>query len=129
MGEPKITEGTVREYLLRRITDEATLEAVEELMFTDDQFCNQVALAADGLINDYVLGKLSAADSARFEETLTTDQEWRRQTSFTQEIRKRALAEDAALMPEASMRAARTQSCSLAKRFNALPNSRTIPSS
>lgn len=97
MGEPKISEVMVREYLLRRITDEATLEAIEELMFTDDQFCNQVALAEDGLINDYVLGKLNAADSASFEETLTTDQERRRQTSFTQEIRKRALAADAAL--------------------------------
>ncbi len=97
MEGPRITEETVREYLLRRITDEATLEAVEELMFTDDQFCNQVALAEDGLINDYVLGKLSAADSASFEETLTTDQERRRQTTFTQEIRKRALAADAAV--------------------------------
>lgn len=97
MGELRISEEMVREYLLRRITDEATLEAIEELMFTNDQFCNQIALAEDGLINDYVLGKLSAEDSASFEQTLTTDQERRRQTSFTQEIRKRALAADAAV--------------------------------
>lgn len=97
MDEPKISEETVREYLLRRITDEATLEAVEELMFTDDQFCNQVALAEDDLINDYVRGKLNAVDSASFEKTLTTDEERRRQTSFTKEIRKRALAADAAV--------------------------------
>src|ERR1044072_9118023 len=96
MGEPIKSKGTVRDYLLRRITDEATLEAIEERMFTDAQFCDEVALAEDGLINDYVRGKLSVADSESFAETLKTDPERRRQTSFTQEIRNRALAAGAA---------------------------------
>lgn len=100
MGEPITSERTVREYLLRRITDEATLEAIEERMFSDEQFCDQVALAEDGLINDYVLGKLSAADSESFEETLKTDQERRQKTLFTREIRKRALAVNASRKEE-----------------------------
>lgn len=97
MNEPLRNERTVREYLLRRIADEATLEAIEELMFTDDEFCNQVALAEDGLINDYVRGKLNTADSERFEETLKTDQDRQLRTQLTQQIRKRAIAESFAL--------------------------------
>ena len=97
MNEPLRNERTVREYLLRRIADEATLDAIEELVFTDDEFCNQVALAEDGLINDYVRGKLNAADSERFEETLKTDQDRHLRTQLTREIRKRAIAESPAL--------------------------------
>lgn len=65
-------------------------------MFTDDEFSNQIALAEDGLIDDYVRGKLNAADSKRFEETLKTDEDRQLRTQLTQEIRKRALAESPA---------------------------------
>lgn len=100
MNEPITSERTVREYLLRRIEDEATLEAIEELMFTDNEFCNQVALAEDGLINDYVRGKLNAADAESFEETLKTDPERCLNLQLTREIQKRAVARDAGPEPE-----------------------------
>ena len=90
------SEKAIREYLLRRVSDEETLEAIEELMFTDDEFCNQVGLAEDGLIYDYVRGRLNAADSQSFVETLKTDPDRLLKTQLTEEIRKRALARNAA---------------------------------
>ena len=56
MGKSFKSAETVREYLLGRVSDEATLEDLEELLFTDEEFCSQVALAEDELVNDYVLG-------------------------------------------------------------------------
>lgn len=94
------SEKTVREYLLHRVSDEVTLEAIEELMFTDDEFCTQVALAEDGLINDYVRGQLNAEDSMSFQETLRTDPERLLKLQLTQELRNRALARDVTLTPE-----------------------------
>lgn len=77
MGESLKSERTVREYLLGRVSDEATLEELEELMFTDDEFSTQVALAEDGLVNDYVLGDLDEADAASFLKTLANNPERR----------------------------------------------------
>lgn len=102
MHESVPGEETVREYLLRRIDDESTLEAIEELMFTDNEFCNQVALAEDGLINDYVRGKLNAADARSFAETLKTDPERRLKTKLTEEIRRTALQRDVSLKTHGS---------------------------
>src|SRR4026209_735394 len=90
------SEKAIREYLLRRVSDEETLEAIEELIFTDDEFCNQVGLAEDGLVYDYVRGRLNAADSQSFEETLKTDPDRLLKTQLTEEIRKRALARNTA---------------------------------
>ena len=96
MNEVVRNEKTLRDYLLGRVADEATLEAIEELMFTDDEFCTQVALAEDGLINDYVRGKLNAADAESFKETLKTDPERMLKLKLTEELRERARARDTA---------------------------------
>jgi anti-sigma factor RsiW len=96
MDESIKSEKAVREYLLRRVSDEETLEAIEELMFTDDEFGNQVALAEDGLIDEYVRGQLNAADSESFEETLETDPDRLLKVQVTRGVREKALARDAA---------------------------------
>jgi tetratricopeptide (TPR) repeat protein len=91
MGELSKDEGTIREYLLGRVSDEATLEGLEELLFTDEEFCSQVALAEDGIINDYVLGYLDEADADSFRATLADNSERRFKLQLTQELRKKAL--------------------------------------
>lgn len=92
MSELPNNEKTVREYLLGRVSDEATLEGLEELLFTDEEFCSQVALAEDGLINDYVLGYLNEADAASFRATLAGNPERRFKLELTQVLREKALA-------------------------------------
>src|SRR5215213_5920083 len=92
MGESFKSEKTVREYLLGRVSDETTLEGLEELLFTDEEFCSQVELAEDGLINDYVLGHLDEADAASFSATLEGNPERRFKLELTQALREKALA-------------------------------------
>jgi Tfp pilus assembly protein PilF len=95
MGESPKSEKAVREYLLGRVSDETTLEGIEELLFTDEEFCSQVALAEDGIINDYVLGRLDEEDAASFRATLDSNPERRFKLELTQALRERALARDA----------------------------------
>jgi CHAT domain-containing protein len=92
MGESFKSDETIREYLLGRVSDETTLEGLEELLFTDEEFCSQVALAEDGIINDYVLGHLDEKDAASFRATLAVNPERRFKLELTQALREKALA-------------------------------------
>lgn len=92
MGEFPPSEETVREYLLGRVSDETTLAGLEELLFTDEEFCSLVALAEDGLINDYVLRRLSDPDAESFSASLAGNSERRFKLKLTQALREKALA-------------------------------------
>jgi CHAT domain-containing protein/cytochrome c-type biogenesis protein CcmH/NrfG len=94
MGESLPDEETVREYLLGRVSDETTLEGLEDLLFTDEEFCSRVALAEDNLINDYVLGRLNKADAESFQATLAGNPDRRFKLELTQGLRERALARE-----------------------------------
>jgi CHAT domain-containing protein len=88
------SEKTIRDYLLGKVSDEATLEQIEELMFTDDEFCSLVEIAEDGLINDYVRGRLEESDAESFRATLAVDPERRLQVELTAALREKALSMD-----------------------------------
>jgi CHAT domain-containing protein/TolA-binding protein len=92
MGSSLKNEELVREYLLGRVSDETTLEGIEALLFTDGEFCSQVELMEDGIINDYVLGRLNEADTASFRATLPGDPERRARLELTEAVREKALA-------------------------------------
>jgi CHAT domain-containing protein/Tfp pilus assembly protein PilF len=100
MGESLKNEKIVREYLLGRVSDETTLEGLEELLFTDEEFCSQVALAEDGIINDYVFGHLDEADAASFKATLAGDPERRFKLELTQALREKALAQNVKVLED-----------------------------
>ncbi len=87
-----INEETIREYLLGRVSDETALAKIEDQLFADEEFCSDVTLAEDGLINDYVLGRLNDADAASFEATLQYDRERRSRVDLTQALKAKALA-------------------------------------
>ena len=92
MGSSFKSEETVREYLLGRLSDETKLEGVEESLFTDEEFCSQVALMEDGIINDYAFGLLDDSDAESFRATLANNPERRVKLELTQALRERALA-------------------------------------
>ncbi|MDX6446526.1 MAG: hypothetical protein QOH71_3600 [Blastocatellia bacterium] len=100
MGEALNSEKTIREYLLGRISDETTLEALEDLLFTDEEFCSLVALTEDGILNDYVLGRLDDADAAGLEATLGNDPERRFKLDLTRKVREKALAKSVKVVKE-----------------------------
>ena len=92
MRESLKSEKAVREYLLGRVSDETTLEGIEELLFTDEEYCSRVELEEDGLINDYVLGTLNDTDANSFRKTLELNPERRFKLMLTEGLRERALA-------------------------------------
>jgi tetratricopeptide (TPR) repeat protein len=94
MGESFRSEKTIREYLLGRVSDETTLEGLEELLFADEDFCSQVALAEDELINDYVFGLLNSADAESFRATLAGNAERSFKLDLTQALREKAMARE-----------------------------------
>ena len=90
----QITDDTLHEYLLGRVSDETTLEEIEDQLFGDEEFCSRVALAEDGIINDYVCGRLTTADAESFRATLATDSERMSKVAFTEALLERALTQD-----------------------------------
>jgi tetratricopeptide (TPR) repeat protein len=95
MDELPEDEKTVRDYLLGRVSDETRLEGIEELLFTDEEFCSRVALVEDDIINDYVLGHLDEADARSFRATLAGNPERLIKLEITEALRKKALAANA----------------------------------
>lgn len=95
MSETLKSDRTVRDYLLGRVSDETTLEGLEELLFTDEEFCTRVTLAEDGLVNDYVMGRLSEADADSFRATLAGNSARRFNTELTLALKAQAAARDA----------------------------------
>jgi tetratricopeptide (TPR) repeat protein len=100
MAESTKSDQAIRAYLLGRIADEATLEEVELRLFTDDDYCTQMELAEDEIINDYVLGRLSAEDAASFESTLRNDPDRRFKLELTQGLKQRAILHDRETAPD-----------------------------
>jgi CHAT domain-containing protein len=92
MGESLKSEKVVREYLLGRVSDETTLEGIEELLFTDREYFAQLELEEDDLVNDYVMGRLNDDDAESFRKTLAVNPQRRENLMLTQELKKRALA-------------------------------------
>src|SRR6185503_20962765 len=94
MDESLKSEGTIREYLLGRISDETTLEGLEELLFSDEEFCSQVELVEEDLINDYVMERLDAAEAESFRATHAGNSERRFKLELTQGLKDKALAKN-----------------------------------
>jgi tetratricopeptide (TPR) repeat protein len=93
MDESLKSEKIIREYLLGRVSDETTLEGLEELLFTDEEFCSQVEIAEDSIINDYVFGHLEERDAESFRASLEENPDRRFKLELTQALREKALAE------------------------------------
>ncbi|HEX7723410.1 MAG TPA: hypothetical protein VF397_14720 [Pyrinomonadaceae bacterium] len=102
MAESIKSDRAVRDYLLDRIADEAERERIEELLFSDQDFCAQLELAEDEIINDYVLGRLSDADVGSFEQTLQSDPERRLKLKVTKGLMERARIKDLETMQSQS---------------------------
>ncbi|MFN0140435.1 MAG: CHAT domain-containing protein [Pyrinomonadaceae bacterium] len=90
MSETLKTEDNIREYLLGRVADDARLAEYEELLFSDDQFCELVEITEDALINDHVFGRLSETDEADFVKTLENNKTRRGKVTLTSSLKEKA---------------------------------------
>jgi len=81
-----VEEGTFRQYLLRGLS-EAEQTQVEERIFMDEAFYEQLCLVEDELIDSYVGELLSPAERARFEEQFLTSPRRRERIEFARAFR------------------------------------------
>ncbi|HEX8559161.1 MAG TPA: hypothetical protein VF668_13740 [Pyrinomonadaceae bacterium] len=95
----------LRRYLLGALAEEAG-RGVEERLMTEEDFLEEVAAAEGELIDDYVAGRLSGDERARFEGHFLSTDARRRQLKFTQTLSRYANAPAAALAAPASARGA-----------------------
>ena len=65
----------IEQYLWGELSEEDQA-AVEERIFSDDDYCDEVLAREDELINEYVLGRLSPRLRERFERRLSTAPDW-----------------------------------------------------
>jgi CHAT domain-containing protein len=79
----------IREYLLGRISDEKELEGIEELLFSDDEFCTKAEILEDELVNDYVFRKLAVKDVVDFEISLANNSDRRLKVRVTEQIKEK----------------------------------------
>ena len=93
MSDTQIKSETIREYLLGRISDEKLLEEIEDLLFSDDEFCDRVELAEDKLINEYVFGELNSKDHHDFEKTLKSNSERNLKVTLEGRLKEKAQAQ------------------------------------
>jgi CHAT domain-containing protein/Tfp pilus assembly protein PilF len=86
----KFDKETIKSYLLGKISDEEKLGAIEESLFLNEEFASEVELVEDEIINDFVLGNLSAEDAASAENCFFKTSERQFKLKLTQELKARA---------------------------------------
>jgi hypothetical protein len=75
MSNPE-TQGNIKKYLLGLLTG-AELETLERSLLTDDQLFEEVQIAEDELVDDYLNGELSPDERDLFEKHFLVDPESR----------------------------------------------------
>lgn len=80
----------IRGYLLGRVTDEALLTEIEELLFVDEQFCEEVEAEEEELINDYVFARMKESDRKDFETALVNNPQRRLGVELTYGLKEKA---------------------------------------
>ncbi|HEX8068908.1 MAG TPA: zf-HC2 domain-containing protein [Pyrinomonadaceae bacterium] len=95
MREVDETEALLRRFLLDELGEEER-ERVEQLFLADSDYREKVLIAEDDLIDDYLDGALSPADSARFRSHYLSTPRQRRKLRVAKSIKKYSAARLAA---------------------------------
>ena len=98
MNDESIDDAFLREFLLGKVNDEER-GRIEDLFLTDPQAKERVLGVEQDLIEDYLEGALTAADSERFVSRYAQTAEQRRRLRITKSIKDWAIAESASSAP------------------------------
>lgn len=96
MNETLKNKEIIRDYLLCRISDEEKLSEIEELLFSDDEFCAQVESTEDEIINQYVLDELNSEDKKSVDDFFFSNADRKWKLELTQQLRQKAIVEKVA---------------------------------
>jgi anti-sigma-K factor RskA len=85
------SEEHVRQYLLG-LLPAGEQQPLEERLFTDEDFYEEILIAEDELIDQYLAGQISRPERERFEEYFLTTPERRLKLRFARALRRRVAA-------------------------------------
>ena len=114
----EINELSIRQYLLGQLRLEE-VEQLEERLFTDPDFYEQLTLVEDELIDAYARGSLPQQERGKFEELFLSNPERRRKLRFARNFKKYIESETATShASDTRTRRAHTRWASLIDIFN-----------
>ena len=85
MAHENRDESLIRRYLLGRLAEDE-LQQLEERMMVDNEFYDQVLLAEDEMVEDYVNGDLPESERADFKASFLATPEGRQQVAYTKAL-------------------------------------------
>ncbi|MFH1573965.1 MAG: hypothetical protein ABIG68_08265 [Acidobacteriota bacterium] len=85
MANDRNQPGDIRGYLLGDLTHE-TQEELERKLMTDDDFHQQILMAEDDLVDEYLSGQLAASQRQRFEEHFLRSPERQQKLRFARAL-------------------------------------------
>src|SRR5713101_4947943 len=86
----EVQQQLLRQYLLGAPLEEAQQQSIEERLLTDDDFCEEIDIAEDELIEQYLGNELSASERVRFEEDFLNTIERRQKFSVARTVNRYA---------------------------------------
>lgn len=84
-------QSTIRRYLLRQLTDDAQ-ERIEQRLLTEEDVFEEVEIAEDELIDEYLAETLSQEERQTFERDFLANPERRQKLRFAKALRRQASA-------------------------------------
>jgi CHAT domain-containing protein len=82
----------IRKYLLGELLDAEQERALEERLLTDDDFCEQIEIAEDELIERYLGDELSPGEREQFEQNFLSTTERKQKLSVARSVNRYAAA-------------------------------------
>jgi CHAT domain-containing protein/uncharacterized protein HemY len=91
-GEKNLNEQkAIKDYLLGALSNKAERRAIEEKILLDDGFAEQLLIAEDDLIDEYLDGNLDASENERFTEFFLKPPERKRKLRLARNLKKYAM--------------------------------------
>lgn len=94
MSKFSLEQETVRKYLLGNLGDAGELRRIEENILLNDEFAEQISIAEDEMIEEFLDGELSAEESESFRQFFLAVPERRQKLALIESLRNYAARND-----------------------------------
>jgi hypothetical protein len=81
-------QGIIRLYLLGQLTDEEKRQEIEQRLLSDQEFFEELEVAEEELIDDYLAGQLTEDERGRFEQYFHANPERRQKLRFARSLNR-----------------------------------------
>lgn len=92
----------IKEYLLGALSDEAQRREIEEKILLNDDFNEQLLIAEDELIGEYLAGDLADAENKSFDRFFLITQERKQRLRLIRNLRKYAMQSETQIIEQSS---------------------------